>query len=111
VLYTAALEPSEEDRLVADDSADLACDVLAVADGGSAQAASSEFLALAAPRVATITSSSDHPPADDTLARLHAAGAEVGQTHLLSNITLRMGRYSEEPILWSVSREDTPQQA
>jgi beta-lactamase superfamily II metal-dependent hydrolase len=102
-LYTAALEPSEENRLVASDADDLSCDVLAVADGGSAQAASSEFLALAAPRVATITNSAEHPPADDTLARLQAAGVAVGQTHLLSNIKLRMGHFSEEPILWSSS--------
>ncbi|HEX5322594.1 MAG TPA: hypothetical protein VFW40_02330, partial [Capsulimonadaceae bacterium] len=67
--------------------------------------------AMAAPRVATITSSGEHPPADDTLQSLHAAGIEVGQTRLLSSFTLRLGHYPEEPILWSTSEQAAPQPA
>lgn len=103
VLDTAALTPEEEDRLLAAQGQALGCDVLAVADGGSAQAASSEFLAVCAPRIAAITSSADHPPSDDALARLHAADVDVGRTDLLGSFVLRLSRYPEEPILWSVA--------
>lgn len=108
VLDTAALTPSEEDSLLASQRSALACDVLAVADGGSTHAASSEFLAMSAPRVAAITCTAGQPPADETLERLQAAGADVGRTDLLHSFTLRLSRYPEEPILWSTSASASP---
>jgi competence protein ComEC len=95
LLYAAALDPVEEDKLIAN-RVNLPCDVLAATDSAAPGTLSSEFLALTGPKIVVVSTSADAPPDEQVLARLAAADAVVDRTDLLGTVALGL---SDQPAV------------
>jgi beta-lactamase superfamily II metal-dependent hydrolase len=95
LLYAASLTPNAESFLSAQ-QAPLNCDLLVVPGNGAKDAASSEFLAWAAPRVAVISCPVTAAPDPQTTQRLQAAGAKIYRTDLLNGVYVGMGNEPEQ---------------